>query len=419
VIHDPRFRWCVVLVLMAGLAAWMFLSGADGEPVADTTARKTAPKQPELTAEQMRLAAIRGEAGAQIGKILQAENAQDRARAIALLKNLGPEALAVARELFHEMEDGRRDAGAFVLATLGNEDDKRDVAHAFIDDNGNPPALLALAAASLRDPFLVDRFLDQRDNPDPQVREAVCYALRASPTPDMADILGLLADGEPRVRAAAERSVTEMLPKANPASLKGVVDHALRKGDPAARVGALRLAGRVNGEWVIQMAGRSTTDANSTVRRAAVKVLVKSGDPSAAPVLAAMVQSGNDRGEKVRAANALGKIPADAATLDKLASAARGKDPVVALAAARSLVERRDVRGVPELIRLQSVRQSAELNVDDEDEQLLRGLTDDVLRQASKGTRRSGESYAKWWKRVEKRYKVPASPFLPQFPSNH
>jgi HEAT repeat protein len=372
-----------------------------------------------MSEEEMRLAAVRREAGAQIAKILLSQSESERATAIAVLRNLGPEALNVARELFHQMEDNRRDGSAYVLAALGTSEDKAEVAHVFVDESDNPAPLLALAAASLRDPQLVHRFLQLRTSPDPQVREAVCYGLRASSTPDMSHVLELLADGEPRVRAAAERSVTELLPKAIPASLKGVVDRALSTGEPAARVGALRLAERVSADWSVDMASRATKDANRAVRRAAVRVLSDSGDVRAAPALVELVASGENRLEKVRAASALGKVDADAASLDRLAAAARGEDPVVALAAARSLVERRDARGVPELIRLQHVKKSAELNVDSEDEDLLRGLSTKVLRQASKGTRRRGESYEKWWQRVGRDYKVPASPFVPQFPANH
>jgi len=418
VIQDRRFQ-LGVLLLIGGVGAWLMVGAKGDESVAAPTVEKVEEEQPELTPEQLRSAAIRRKTGAQIAQILIGESAQDRAKAIALIRKLGPEALELAREMFSEMEDDRRHAGAFVLATLGTAEDKKHVGEVFLDHADNPPGLLALAAASLRDPFLVGDFLENRSSPDPQVREAVCYALRASSRPDMGDILAFLADAEPRVRAAAERSVTEMLPKANPAGLRGAVDRALTSGEASTRVGALRLARRVNAGWVVDLASRSTLDQNSSVRREAVRTLEQSGDSRGAPALAQLVAKGKGRYERVRAANALGKVDADAASLDRLAGAARGKDPVVALAAARSLVERRDSRGVEELIRLRHVKQSREFDVDDEDEDLLRGLSEDVLRHASKGSRRGGESYERWWKRVERGYKVPASPFLPQFPDNH
>jgi len=418
VIHDRRFLAGALFLLLAG-GVWLMVVGSDEESTTAPAGAQEVKEAEGPSPEAIRNAAIRRKAGAQIAKILLGENAQDRAKAMAMIKNLGPDAVQLAREMFAEMDDDRRHASAFVLASLGTADDKQHVGEAFLDETDNPPALLALAAASLRDPLLVGDFLEHRSHPDAQVREAVCYALRAASSPDMGDILPLLADGEPRVRAAAERSVTELLPKANPADLRGAVDSALKGGEPEVRTGALRLAQRINAVWVTELASRATLDKNRTVRREAVRTLAKSGDARGAPALAQLVARGEDRYEKVRAANALGRVDADAASLDKLAAAARGKDPVVALAAARSLVERRDSRGVGELIRLQHVKQSAELDVDDEDEDLLRDLSRKVLRQAARGTRRRGESYEKWWSRVGRDYKVPASPFLPKFPSNH
>jgi len=417
VIIDKRLIAAVLLLL--GLGLWIMAGGSDegqieAEVEADVEAEAEGPSP-----EALRRTAIRREVGAQIAKILLDENAQDRAKALAVLKGLGPDAVAFARDMFETMEDDRRHAGAFVLASLGTAADKRHVGEAFLDQAGNPPGLLALAAASLRDPFLVGDFVEHKSHPDPQVREAVCYALRATETPDMGDILSLLADGEPRVRAAAERSVTELLPKANPISLRSAIDRALTSGEPYTRVGALRLAGRVNKGWVSDFASRATRDANRMVRREAIQTLASSGDRRGAPALAQLVTSGDGRNEKIRAANALGKVDADSTSLDRLAAAAKGKDPVVGLAAARSLVERRDPRGVAALVRLQHVKQSKDLNVDDEDEDLLKGLSRRVLKQASRGTIKRGESYDKWWKRVERGYNVPASPFLAEFPSNH
>ena len=120
-----------------------------------------------------------------------------------------------------------------------------------------------------------------------------------------------------------------------------------------------------------------------------------------------------------RAANAMGRVDIGKKERDALALVARGDDPVVALAAARSLVARRDARGIPALIHLGTVKESAKLGVDDEDADLLAELSRDVLKQVSKGSRRGTETHAQWWKRVGRGYRVPATPFLPEFPGNH
>jgi hypothetical protein len=136
--------------------------------------------------------------------------------------------------------------------------------------------------------------------------------------------------------------------------------------------------------------------------------------------LVGLMEDGANRNEKIRAASALAELPAERATLDSLAKAARGNDPVVALAAARTLVSHKDERGIPALLSLRQVKQSAERRVDDEDAKLLAGLSKDVLRAASKDNPpRHGESWERWWKRVHGRFEFPYHSHVPSFPDNH
>ena len=69
---------------------------------------------------------------------------------------------------------------------------------------------------------------------------------------------------------------------------------------------------------------------------------------------------------------------------------------------------------------LRNVKQSSELRVDHEDAQLLASLSKDVLRAASKeNPPRRGESWDRWWKRVNGRFEFPYRNHVPKFPDNH
>ena len=122
----------------------------------------------------------------------------------------------------------------------------------------------------------------------------------------------------------------------------------------------------------------------------------------------------------MRAANTLCSVKARPEALDALAAAATEKDPIVALAAARALVAHRDVRGIPALIELGKVKESADLDIDDEDADLLAGLSVEVL-SAAAGTNgpRDGETWGRWWSRVRHRYRYPRRVSVPEFPPNH
>jgi HEAT repeat protein len=405
-------------IVLLAVGAWMILGAAGDE--AENRPAATVEKEPEgPSEEEVRKAAVRRASAAQLARLILGASPQERAKVMAILRNLGPEAIEFAREVFANPDDERAYAGAYVLSILGNADDKQLIKGEFLEEARDPPALLAHAAANLRNSMLVSEFEVLTRSADPTVREAAAVGLRAATTPDMTHIMVLLADAEPNVRAVAERSVTEMLPNANPGSLRSAVKVVLSSGAPADRVGALRLAKRIDAPWVFDMAGKATTDKDLRVRNAAVETLARTGDTRAGPALARVVLDNDSRGERVRAASAMGKVDIGKKERDALAAAAKGKDPVVALAAARSLVARRDARGIPALIELRHVKKSAALGVDGEDADLLAGLSRDVLKHASKGSRRGGETYEKWWARVGGSYRVPSSPFLPEFPKNH
>ena len=414
-----KFAFAGVIVLLA-VGMWL-LSGGDEEQAASSAAKPLDPKvyKDLRTDTEKRADAIRMQAGSQVSRILQGESVRDRAKAIAILRNLGPDALVVAREMLANADDQRGYAGAYVLAILGNQDDRDAVRDLFMDERANPDGLLALAAANLKDDFLASEFADLASSPDPQVREAAALGLRSGTNPDINTILSLLADAEPRVRAVAERSVTAMLPKADARAVREAVTRAIETGVTADRIGALALARKIDAPWVCEAAMKAAGDKKLAVRRHAIETLAATGDARAAKPLARLLETGRDRMEKVRAANAMGRIEPSAALLDSLNKAANGKDPIVALAAARSLVARQDVRGIPALIRLSHVKQSKSLNVDHEDSELLIDLPAEVLTHVSKGSRRSSETYEKWWSRVGRNYRVPPSPFLPEFPKNH
>ena len=407
----------VVVLLVVGL----WLLSREEEASAPKEAKALDPEvfKDQRTEAEKRKAQVRMQTGTQVARILLGASVADRAKAIAVLRNLGPEALEIARTLLAEADDARAYAGAYVLGVLGNQDDRDLVRDAFMDEKDNPHGLLALAAANLQDDFLISQLTELSGSPNPMVREAVALGLRAGSTPDMDAILPLLADAEPRVRAVAERSLSQMLPKADGRDVRAAVTRATERGVVADRIGALRLARRINAPWVCDIATKAASDKNLAVRRHAIKTLAASGDARAAEPLSRLLASGRDRVEKVRAANAMGRIEPSKKSLGALAKAANGKDPIVALAAARSLVARQDARGIPALIRLSGMKESKANNVDDEDAVLLASLPKDVLAHASKGSRRGGESYDKWWARVGGSYRVPTSPFLPEFPKNH
>jgi len=280
--------------------------------------------------------------------------------------------------------------------------------------------LLALAAAELKDPQLVDVFASLRESPDADIRLAVTRGLRGANDAPIRDLLPLLADPEPRVRASAERTLIELVPKANATAARRETETALSSADPSIRVAALRLAVAFNAPWVDGLAAQAARDKDRDVRREAVDVLGRRGQASSAAALVELVNKGADRYERVHAATALGTVAAPAEALDALAKVASGSDPIVALAAARTLAERRDPRAIPSLVRLGSVEESARLRVDSEDVELLRDMSSEILDSASRERpRRSGETWEAWWARVGPGYRMPVDTSVPAFPANH
>ena len=91
------------------------------------------------------------------------------------------------------------------------------------------------------------------------------------------------------------------------------------------------------------------------------------------------------------------------------------------LAAARVLAVNKDRRAIPALLKLRRVKQDDKRGIDDEDSMLLASMSRSVLKAASKEkTRRNGESWDRWWKRVGKDFKYPhRNGHIPKFPKNH
>jgi HEAT repeat protein len=107
---------------------------------------------------------------------------------------------------------------------------------------------------------------------------------------DMACLMGLLGDPEPRVEAAAalalgharvEGALTELLVRA-------------RLGEEGVRSAALRAIGMMGGEYVIDALVLAGTDGNERVKEAAAEGLASLGDPRTAPYLIALLGRGGD-----------------------------------------------------------------------------------------------------------------------------
>ncbi len=417
--RDLRYALLGLFVIALSVALISWSSGGVESETGDARSAALAKKADEATPLRSP-EAIRHQAAKVLALILDGDEA-DRRRAVAILGNLGPEALESLREEFESGENPRRrDAAAFALAILGDDDDHDVVAAEFLDQKRDPTPLLALAAAELGDPYLVEAFKDLRRSPDATVREAVARAFRAAASAPLAELLDLFADKEPRVRDVAERTLAAALPKAQPDEIRSAAETAAASKNPRLRIAGIRLGTRVDTKWSIRLACKAVRDPDMTVRHAAIQSIANHGDPSGCTPLIGLMEDGAGRREKIRAASALAELPAERATLDSLAKVARGNDPVVALAAARTLVSHKDERGIPALLSLRQVKQSAERRVDHEDAKLLAGLSKNVLRAASKDNPpRRGESWERWWKRVHKRFEFPYHNHVPRFPDHH
>lgn len=411
------------LVVVASIAVLVVMALPGGDATRNGAASQRAVKFVRARDEKEELRsedAKKHQARECVSRILRGD-ADERAQAVAILRNLGDEGLAVLRETFAKDENPRkREAAAFGLALLGSSADRDRVAEAFVAKKGQPTALMAAAAAQLRDPGLVREFLDLRDSKDWRVREAVALALRADTLPNPGDIMPLLADGEPRVREAAERTLTGMLDRMDQRSVEQVVNAALDADDPLVQETALRVCSRVDRPWAVKAAMRGLDDPKASVRAEAIRVLTRKGDSRARGALIELMREGDGRRERVRAANALGSLERSPEMIEQLAETARGSDPIVSLAASRSLAAQGDSRAIDALLRLRKVRKSADLDVDDEDAMLLRSLSEEILvRIQGREKRRPNEDWAAWWKRVRGKHSIPPRVRIPEFPENH
>lgn len=392
-------------------------SGGGNGPAAGKQAAVAAPKdQGHERPEELKKHTAR----ACVSRILRGD-AEERAKAVSILRNLGKEGLEVLREVFADQGSRRkREAAAYGLAVLGDARDKDLIADAFLETKHAPTPLMAAAAAELKDPHLVQAFLELRVSKDWRIREAAARALRAEKFPDLRDVMPLLADDEPRVRAVAESTLVGMLDRLNDKNVEEVVTEVLASGGAREQQTALKLCARVDKPWTVTVAMRALKDSKATVRAEAIDVLGRKGDRRAQRALVGLMYEGQGRRERVRAASALGTMGGNQALRDHLAKVSRGKDPLVALAASRSLAAQGDPRGIEALLDLREVRKSAARNVDEEDEMLLRKMSDQVLTQVQGARkRRANEDWKTWWRRVRRDYRIPPRVRLPEFPDNH
>ena len=173
-LKNPQVHFAAtVLVVVGGFTAY-FLSGPadastenpDGN-AAETSAALVSTRKGRAEED------IRHAANQSVLHILQGSDA-DRARAIAVLKNLGDEGLKLLREEFENRYGTPRGAAAaFALAHVGNEEDFGAVAAAFREQKHDIHGLMALAAARLGNPGVSDEMRDLRGSEDPVVRRAV------------------------------------------------------------------------------------------------------------------------------------------------------------------------------------------------------------------------------------------------------
>lgn len=413
----------IVLSILGIAIVAVFIAVSTGGPSETAATDRTARIRKEADEKEAQSAKLKALHQADCSLAIIAKgDATERARAIAILRNLGDEALVLIREQFAEMDDGRRrDAAAFALAAVGDAADQAMVHDAFRSEGSAVRPLMALAAASLQDPQLVHYFEALKDSTDATIRESVAIAYRASNTPDAKVLIHLLADAEPRVQAAASQAFVMLLPKMRGSQLQKSVEFAAQSRSHGIRAAALQVCAKSNEQWAVDAACKATRDPIRSVRAAAVRALGSMGEQSATPHLVALMNSGSDRDERAMVANALAKITRSQSACDQLAKAAKGSDPMVGLAAARALVAHQDKRGIEAMIALQGVKQDAARNVDDEDAMLLTSLSTKILKDASRTRQRGrGESWQRWWKRVNKSYKFPRrGAQFPAFPENH
>jgi len=412
-----------VLVAGVGAAVWANWPRDDAWAVEAAANRE---KQAEAADKRARATRIQQEAvrHATVAALTTAMRCDERdlARAVASLRSLGPDALPLLREVFERgVEDPLGCAAAYALAHLGGEEDRWRIADEFIAHERQPIPLLALAAAELRDPHLAPAFAQMAGSAEVNLRIAAARGLRAASDPPVAALLPLLTDDEPRVRESAERSMLEVLPRADGGTVRRAAERALESSNPALRVAALRLGMQANARWTGDAAARAARDPDERVRHEAVSTLGRVGAPAAAEPLLGLVERGVDRRERIHAATALGTVAAPPEALDELARrTAAERDPMVALASARTLAAHRDPRAIPELVRLGEVRESKELDIDDEDAFLLRDMSTQILRAAAKDRPiQNGESWGAWWGRVGRDYRFPKDAVVPEFPWNH
>jgi len=421
-LKDPQVHFAAgVLVVVGGFTAYFCSGSADAStnnPVGNAAEISEAfvPTRKRRAGEDIRRAANQS-----VLSILRGSDA-DRARAIAVLKNLGDEGLKLLREEFETRYGTPRGAAAaFALAHVGNEDDFGTVAAAFREQKHEIHGLMALAAARLGDPGVSDEMRDLRGSENPVVRQAVAIALRTAAVARPGELLELAADPEPRVQSAAQITLLVVSSKLDPRELKKAATEAANSSRPMLRATGIKIGAQMKAPWALELAAKGTTDKDARVRLASIQSLGKLGDARAAPTLSGIMKTGRNRRERLKATNALAEVPVSKTTLDDLAKTATRGDPVVGLAAARVLAVNKDRRAIPALLKLRSVKQDDKRGIDDEDSMLLASMSRSVLKAASKEKiRRNGESWDRWWKRVGKDFKYPhRNGHIPKFPDNH
>ncbi|MEE8105908.1 MAG: HEAT repeat domain-containing protein, partial [Planctomycetota bacterium] len=356
-LKNPQVHFVAAVLVIAGGFTAYFLSGSadasTGKPDGNAaeTSETLVPTRKRRAEEDIRHAAKQS-----VLSILRGSDA-DRARAIAVLKNLGDEGLQLLREEFdNRYGTPRGAAAAFALAHVGKEEDFGAVAAAFREQKHEIHGLMALAAARLGNSGVSDEMRDLRGNKDPVVRRAVAIALRTAAVAHPGELLELAADPEPRVQNAAQMTLLIVSSKLDPRELKKAATEAANSSKPMLRATGIKIGAQMKAPWALELAAKGTRDKDMRVRLASIQSLGKLGDGRAASTLSAIMQTGRNRRERVKAANALAEVPVSKGTLDDLAKTAARGDPIVGLAAARVLAVNKDRRAIPALLKLRSVK---------------------------------------------------------------
>ncbi|MEM8885662.1 MAG: HEAT repeat domain-containing protein [Planctomycetota bacterium] len=328
----------------------------------------------------------------------------DRARAVAAFK---AQKLQTSEDLLLEVQSNRqglRGPAAYLLASLGDDEEQNVVARVFLSSKDKPGGLLALAAAELRDPDLAEAITPLYRSEDPIEREAAAMALRDHPEPAADVLLRLYADPDRRVRRAAARTLAELEGMLKSAAFHAAVDEALSSESEAKRMAALSLCYQMRSLEATDMLAQAMLDESAAVRAKALDCLARLGGPTARSAMLNIVWEGTPF-ERLRALEGLERVGLDDMAATSLTRAEHELDDRRLTAGiARLLVLSNDTRGIKLAIRLH-----ADADLRDGADRAVWEQARTILEAVSAQSRpRDDESYHWWWRRVESNYEFPS-----------